>query len=87
MQLDPRYVDKVTKMIEQASNILLQASNCTDSNQRRELLEHAFYAYTDILPYLTLLPHLKQPLLQQIKNIEKMLEMEIERSVHICSNS
>jgi hypothetical protein len=81
MQLDPRYVDKVTRMIEQASSILLQASNCTDNNRRKELLEQAFYAYTDILPYLTHLPYLKQPILQQIKDIEKMLEIEIERSV------
>ena len=84
MQLDPRHVAKVTRLIEQASSILLQASNCNDSNQRRELLEQAFYAYTDILPYLTHLPHLKQPILQQIKNIERLLEKEIER---IANNS
>jgi hypothetical protein len=86
MQLDPRYVDKVTRMIEQASNILLQATSCIDNDKRRELLEHAFYAYTDILPYLTYLPHLKQPILQQIKNIEKIIEIEIEKSVPIGSN-
>ena len=84
MQLHPRHVDKVTRLIAQASNILLQASNCTDSNQRRELLEQALYAYTDILPYLTYLPHLKQQILQQIKNIERLLEKEIER---IANNS
>jgi hypothetical protein len=86
MQLDPRYVDKVTRLIEQASSIFLQASDCIDSNQRRELLEQAFHAYTDILPYLKELSHLKQPILGQIHNIEKMLEIEIEKSVHLCSS-
>jgi hypothetical protein len=60
------------------------SSNNNNSNdgKRKELLEQAFHAYVDIVPYLSKMPYLTVPVLQQIKNIERMLEMEIENSVN-----
>ncbi len=56
-------------------------SNSNDG-KRKELLEQAFHAYVDIVPYLGKMPYLTMPALQQIKNIERMLEMGMERSVN-----
>jgi hypothetical protein len=52
-------------------------SNSNDG-KRKELLEQTFYAYVDIVPYLGKMLYLTVPVLQQIKNIKRMLEMEIE---------
>ncbi len=56
-------------------------SNSNDG-KRKELLEQAFHAYVDIVPYLGKMTYLTMPSLQQIKNIERMLEMGMERSVN-----
>jgi hypothetical protein len=57
------------------------SSNSNDG-KRKELLEQAFQAYVDIVPYLGKMPYLTVPVLQQIKNIERLMEMEIEKSVN-----
>jgi flagellar motor switch/type III secretory pathway protein FliN len=58
-------------------------SSNNNDDKRKELLEQAFYAYVDIVPYLGKMPYLTIPTLQQIKNIEKLMELEMEKSVNV----
>ena len=57
-------------------------SSNNNDGKRKELLEQAFQAYVEVVPYLGKMPYLTVPVLQQIKNIEKLMEMEIEKSVN-----
>jgi len=76
-------LEKVARLLEIGSNKLNEAMNSNNNDgKRRELLEQAFQAYVDVVPYLGKMPYLKIPVLQQIKNIERMLEVEIEKSVN-----
>jgi hypothetical protein len=77
-------LEKVAELLMVGSSKLNEAMNSNSNNdgKRKELLEQAFQAYVDIVPYLGKMPYLTVPLLQQIKNIEKLMEMEIEKSVN-----
>jgi len=76
-------LENVAKLLEVGSSKLSEAiSNNGNDGKRKELLEQAFQAYVEIVPYLGKMPYLKIPVLQQIKNIEKLIEMEIEKSVN-----
>jgi uncharacterized membrane protein YgaE (UPF0421/DUF939 family) len=76
-------LEKVAKLLEIGSSKFMEAmSSNSNDGKRKELLEQAFQAYVDIVPYLGKMPYLTVPLLQQIKNIEKLMEMEIEKSVN-----
>ena len=77
-------LEKVAELLMVGSSKLNEAmsSNNNDDGKRKELLEQAFYAYVDIVPYLGKMPYLTIPVLQRIKNIEKLIEMEIEKSVN-----
>ena len=57
-------------------------SSNNNDGKRKELLEQAFQAYVEVVSYLGKMPYLTVPVLQQIKNIEKLMEMEIEKSVN-----
>jgi hypothetical protein len=63
------------------------SSNSNNDGKRKELLEQAFQAYVDIVPYLSKMPYLTVPVLQQIHNIERMLEAEMERSVNAADGT
>jgi len=73
-------LEKVAILLNKASLTFNQAVDANGS-KRRELLEEAFKAYVEIVPYLGKIPYLTIPILQQIKNIEKMIELEIENSI------
>jgi acetyl-CoA carboxylase carboxyltransferase component len=76
-------LEKVAKLLEIGSSKFMEAmSSNSNDGKRKELLEQAFQAYVDIVPYLGKMPYLTVPVLQQIKNIEKLMEMEIEKSVN-----
>jgi len=78
-------LEKVARLLEIGSSKLNEAmssNNNSNNGKRRELLEQAFKAYVEVVPYLGKMPYLKIPVLQQIKNIEKLMEMEIEKSVN-----
>jgi hypothetical protein len=81
-------LEKVARLLEIGSSKLNEAMSSSNNNsnnndgKRRELLEQAFQAYVDIVPYLGKMPYLTIPVLQQIKNIEKLMELEIEKSVN-----
>jgi hypothetical protein len=76
-------LEKVARLLEIGSSKFMEAiSSNNNDGKRKELLEQAFYAYVDIVPYLGKMPYLVIPVLQQIKNIEKLMEMEIEKSVN-----
>jgi hypothetical protein len=77
-------LEKVAELLMVGSSKLNEAmsSNSNDDGKRKELLEQAFHAYVDIVPYLGKMPYLTVPVLQQIHNIERMLEAEMERSVN-----
>ena len=87
-QEDLARLEKVTELLMVGSSKLNEAmssnSNNNDDGKRKELLEQAFQAYVEVVPYLGKMPYLTVPVLQQIKNIERMLEaeMEIEKSVN-----
>ena len=75
-------LEKVAELLMVGSSKLNEAmSSNSNDGKRKELLEQAFQAYIDIVPYLGKMPYLTVSVLQQIKNIERMLEMEIENSV------
>jgi hypothetical protein len=76
-------LEKVAELLMVGSSKLNEAmsSNSNDS-KRKELLEQAFQAYVEVVPYLGKMPYLKIPVLQQIKNIERLMELEIEKSVN-----
>jgi len=74
-------LERIALLLNKASSTFNQAVNANGS-KRRELLEEAFKAYADIVPYLTnVTPYLTNTVLRQIKNVEKMMELEIENSV------
>ena len=76
-------LEKVAELLEIGSSKLNEAmSSNSNDGKRKELLEQAFQAYVDIVPYLGKMPYLTVPVLQQIHNIERMLEAEMERSVN-----
>jgi|GEM_PF-1101934 len=78
-------LEKVAELLMVGSSKLNEAMSSNSNNddgKRKELLEQAFQAYVDIVPYLGKMPYLTVPVLQQIKNIERLMEMEIEKSVN-----
>jgi hypothetical protein len=76
-------LEKVAELLMVGSSKLNEAmSSNNNDGKRKELLEQAFQAYVEVVPYLGKMPYLTVPLLQQIKNIEKLMEMEIEKSVN-----
>jgi hypothetical protein len=79
-------LEKVARLLEIGSSKFMEAMN-SNNGKRKELLEQAFQAYVDIVPYLSKMPYLTVPVLQQIKNIERMLEAEMERSVNADGTS
>jgi hypothetical protein len=84
-QEDLARLEKVARLLEIGSSKLNEAmssNNNSNDGERKELLEQAFQAYVDIVPYLGKMPYLTVPVLQQIKNIEKLMEMEIEKNVN-----
>jgi hypothetical protein len=82
-QEDLARLEKVAELLMVGSSKLNEAmSSNNNDGKRKELLEQAFQAYVDIVPYLGKMPYLTVPVLQQIKNIEKLMEMEIEKSVN-----
>jgi hypothetical protein len=83
-QEDLARLEKVARLLEIGSSKLNEAMfSSNNDGKRRELLEQAFQAYVDIVPYLGKMPYLTIPTLQQIKNIEKLMELEIEKSVNV----
>jgi hypothetical protein len=85
-QEDLERLEKVAELLEIGSSKLNEAMS-SNNGKRKELLEQAFHAYVDIVPYLGKMPYLKIPVLQQIKNIEKLMELEMEKSVNVSSTS
>jgi len=83
-QEDLARLEKVAELLMVGSSKLNEAmsSNSNNDGKRKELLEQAFYAYVEVVPYLGKMPYLTVPVLQQIHNIERMLEAEMERSVN-----
>jgi hypothetical protein len=77
---DIKRLEKVALLLNRASALFKEAIN-SNNGKRRELLEEAFKAYVEIVPYLGKRPYLTYTVLKQIKNIEKMIELEIENSV------
>jgi len=77
---DIKRLEKVALLLNRASALFKEAMN-SNNGKRRELLEEAFKAYVEIVPYLGKRPYLTYTVLKQIKNIEKMIELEIENSV------
>jgi hypothetical protein len=76
-------LEKVAELLMVGSSKLNEAMSSNSNNgKRKELLEQAFHAYVDIVPYLSKMPYLTVSVLQQIHNIERMLEAEMERSVN-----
>ena len=75
-------LEKVTSLLNRASLTFKEAMN-SNSSKRRELLEDAFRAYTDIVPYLGMTPYLTNTVLKQIKNVEQLIELEIEKSLDL----
>jgi len=76
-------LEKVAMLLNKASLTFKEAIN-SNSSKRRELLEEAFRAYVDIVPYLqSTTPYLTNTVLRQIKNVERMIELEIENSVKV----
>jgi len=77
---DIKRLEKVALLLNRASALFKEAMN-SNNGKRRELLEEAFKAYVNIVPYLGKTPYLTYTVLKQIKSIEKMIELEIENSV------
>ena len=77
---DIKRLERIALLLNKASLTFKEAMN-SNNGKRRELLEEAFKAYVEIVPYLGKRPYLTYTVLKQIKNIEKMLELEIENSV------
>ena len=86
-QEDLTRLEKVAELLKIGSSKLNEAMSSNNDGKRKELLEQAFQAYVDIVPYLGKMPYLTVPVLQQIKNIERLMEMEIEKSVNAGDNS
>ena len=78
-------LEKIASLLNKASLTYKEAIN-SNGSKRRELLEDAFRAYVNIVPYLTdATPYLTSTVLKQIKNVEKMIELEIEQSIKAAS--
>ena len=77
---DIKRLERIALLLNKASLTFKEAMN-SNNGKRRELLEEAFKAYVEIVPYLGKIPYLTYTVLKQIKNIEKMIELEIENSV------
>ena len=77
---DIKRLEKIALLLNKASLTFKEAMN-SNNGKRRELLEEAFKAYVDIVPYLGKTPYLTYTVLKQIKSIEQMIELEIENSV------
>jgi hypothetical protein len=76
-------LEKVSELLMVGSSKLNEAMSSNSNNgKRKELLEQAFKAYVEVVPYLSKMPYLTVPVLQQIKNIERLMELEIEKSVN-----
>ena len=76
-------LEKVAELLMVGSSKLNEAmSSNSNDGKRKELLEQALQAYVEVVPYLGKMPYLTVPVLQQIHNIERMLEAEMERSVN-----
>ncbi len=76
-------LEKVAELLMVGSSKLNEAmSSNSNDGKRKELLEQAFQAYVEVVPYLGKMPYLTVPVLQQIHNIERMLEAEMKRSVN-----
>jgi hypothetical protein len=76
-------LEKVAELLMVGSSKLNEAmSSNSNDGKRKELLEQAFISYVEAVPYLSKMPYLTVPVLQQIHNIERMLEAEMERSVN-----
>ena len=73
-------IERIALLLNRASVLFNEAMN-SNNGKRRELLEEAFKAYVDTVPYLGKRPYLTYTVLKQIKSIEKMIELEIENSV------
>ena len=83
---DIKRLEKVALLLNRASALFKEAIN-SNNGKRRELLEEAFKAYVEIVPYLGKRPYLTYTVLKQIKNIEKMIELEIENSVKVAATN
>jgi hypothetical protein len=82
-QEDLARLEEVARLLEIGSSKFMEAMNSNNNDgKRKELLEQAFHVYVDIVPYLGKMPYLTVPVLQQIKNIEKLMELEMEKSVN-----
>jgi hypothetical protein len=81
-QEDLERLEKVAKLLEIGSSKFIEAMS-SSNGKRKELLEQAFFAYLEIVPYLGKMPYLTVPVRQRMKDIEKLMEMEIEKSVNI----
>ena len=77
---DIERLERIALLLNKASLTFKEAMN-SNNGKRRELLEEAFKAYVEIVPYLGKIPYLTYTVLKQIKNIEKMIELEIANSV------
>jgi hypothetical protein len=89
-QEDLARLERVAELLMVGSSKLNEAMSSNSNNddsKRKELLEQAFKAYVDIVPYLSKMPYLTVPVLQQIHNIERMLEAEMERSVNAADGT
>ena len=80
-------LERIAMLLNEASSTFNQAVNANGS-KRRELLEEAFKAYAEIVPYLTnVTPYLTNTVLKQIKNVEELIELEIERNLDIKTDT
>ena len=79
---DIERLERIALLLNKASLTFNEAMN-SNGSKRRELLEEVFKAYVEIVPYLTnVTPYLTNTVLKQIKNIERVVELEIENSVN-----
>ena len=83
---DIKRLEKVALLLNRASALFNEAMN-SNNGKRRELLEEAFKAYVEIVPYLGTTPYLTITVLKQIKNIEKLIELEIENNVNVKADT
>jgi len=83
---DIKKLEKIALLLNRASALFNEAMN-SNNGKRRELLEEAFKAYVEIVPYLGTTPYLTITVLKQIKNIEKLIELEIENNVNVKADT
>ena len=63
---DIKRLEKVASLLNRASALFNEAMN-SNNGKRRELLEEAFKAYVEIVPYLGKIPYLTYTVLKQTK--------------------